>query len=308
MKEFTEGKIIDSHLHILPPARTAGLVRWIKNIFGSHPSREDCTPGQTISELRECGVTTACNFVFPLNKDETESLNQFNRELGDRFEFVIPFGSFHPGNDNLKGIVEDCLVKRELAGIKVHPHVQNFELFSPQFQPVFEILNELGRPLFAHTGFDRFYDRATDINYLKRVLEEFTDMPVVLVHSLIPDFNLAYELIRDYPQIYLDLTNVISAVRWSTDPPEWLDTGHFEIPGLKENLDYFYRMIEEFSKRIMFGTDHPAGMGSPAQIYEDFRSFNFPEKTCRNILCDTARTLIEKHCPHKYYNRVSKTT
>ncbi|MBN1288850.1 MAG: amidohydrolase family protein [Actinobacteria bacterium] len=293
--------LIDSHLHILPPDRSAGLVRWVKNIFGYHPSDEDCSADQMVSELRECGVRAAFNFVFPLREDETESLNMFNREICGEYRCLIPFGSFHPANPDKMKIIDDCLVKMELAGIKVHPHVQGFNLFSPEFRPVFKILNELGRPLFVHTGFDRFYDRTTDIDYLKRVLEEFPGMPVILVHALIPDFDTAYELMKEYPQIYLDLTNVVSAVRWLTGPPGWLRPGRFEIPGLKDKLDYFYRLVEGFSGRIMFGTDHPAGMGSPAMIYEDFRSFKFPEEACRNILSGTAQSLLKKYCPPKYF-------
>ncbi|MBN2168207.1 MAG: amidohydrolase [Actinobacteria bacterium] len=291
---------IDSHLHILPPERSAGLVRWVKNIFGYHPSNENCTPDLTVSELRECGVQAAFNFVFPLREDETCSLNRFNRKLGDRLDFIIPFGSFHPANTDIGKTINDCLIEMELAGIKVHPHVQGFNLFSPEFHPVFERLNALGRPLVAHTGYDYFYGRATDIDYLRRVLEKFPGMPVVLVHSFIPHFDIAYEFIKNYPQVYLDFTNVVSALSWSIKPPEWLVPGNFEIPGLNDYLDYFYQLADEFSERIMFGTDHPAGMGSPAQIYKDFNNFNFTGKARQDMLFGTAKKFVEKHCPCKY--------
>ncbi|MBK5093713.1 MAG: hypothetical protein JJE48_09390, partial [Actinobacteria bacterium] len=71
---------LDCHIHILPPARIRGLVRWIKKPFPEHPSCEDMTPEDILEDLRECGVGTVFNLVFPLKEEETESLNEFSRE------------------------------------------------------------------------------------------------------------------------------------------------------------------------------------------------------------------------------------
>lgn len=294
--EYAAGGIWDSHVHILPPERTRGLVRWIKRAFPGHPSTEDMTPERILSDVRECGTTTVFNMVFPLEEPETDELNLFSREIGRTYDNVVPFGSLHAGTPNKDRVAEQCLTEYGLAGIKLHPYVQRFEAFSPFFEPLYRKLDELKRPLVVHTGFDVFYRRTQDLAYLKGVLERYPDMPVVLVHALFPRFELAGELLSEHANVYLDLTNVISAVRfYREEPPEgWsteLDTGE-----MARNLDYFFDILDKYSHRMMFGTDHPAGMGSPREIYGDFDSFDFEPDVRANLLGNTARGFLAECC------------
>ncbi len=287
--------IVDSHIHILPPNRSRSLVRWIKRVFPGHPSSEEITPEEMLDELRACGVRRFFNLVFPLKEEETEPLNAWSRDVAASSEEITGFGSLHVGTPRKDEVTERCLCEYGLAGMKLHPYVQLFEAFSPEFEPMFAKLEELGRPFVVHTGFDIFYRQTQDLGYLRRILERHEGMPVVLVHSLFPRFGLARELMREYPQLYLDMTNSVSAVRWFTDAPEnWVDAVEGEL--LAENLEYFRPLVTEYSGRIMFGTDHPVGMGSPEQIYDDLDSFGFPERVRDDLLGGTALRFLADHC------------
>ena len=288
-------KIVDSHIHILPPKRTRGLVRWIKKIFPEHPATEDVTPDEVLGELRDCGVTSFFNLVFPLKEEETEGLNAWSRDIADSSPDITGFGSLHMETPRKDEVTERCMVEYGLAGMKLHPYVQLFEAFSPEFEPMFGKLEELGRPFIVHTGFDVFYRQTQDFDYLRSILERHPDMPLVLVHSLFPRFALARELMDGYPQLYLDLTNAVSAVRWYSESPDhWVDAT--EGKDLADNLEYFRPLVEEYSSRIMFGTDHPVGMGSPAQIYADLEWFGFSPEVNSDLLGRTARSFLEAHC------------
>ena len=296
MSEHNAREIWDSHIHILPPSRTRGLVRWIKKAFPDHPSTEDMTPERILSDVRECGVTTVFNMVFPINEDETEKLNEFSREIGLTYDNVVPFGSLHADTPRKDEVAQRCLVECGLAGIKLHPYVQGFEAFSPVFEPLYGKLNELKRPLLVHTGFDVFYNQDQDLDYLRGILERYPGMPVVLVHSLFPRFRLAGELMGEHENLYLDMTNVISAVRFYRDsPPERWST-EVDAAAMADNIDYFFDVLKRYSHRTMFGTDHPAGMGSPQQIYADFDSFDFDPVISANLLVNTARGFLRKCC------------
>jgi uncharacterized protein len=287
--------IVDSHIHILPPRRTRGLVRWIKKIFPEHPATEDVTPDEVLGQLRDCGVGTFFNLVFPLKEEETEDLNVWSREIAASSPDITGFGSLHIETPRKDEVTERCMVDLGLAGMKLHPYVQLFEAFSPEFEPMFRRLAELGRPFVVHTGFDVFYRQTQDFDYLRGILERYPAMPVVLVHSLFPRFELARELMDDYPQLYLDMTNAVSAVRWYSESPEnWVDA--MEGKDLALNIEYFRPLIEENSGRIMFGTDHPVGMGSPEQIYDDLAWFEFPPEVRADLLGSTARSFLEAHC------------
>lgn len=299
---MTEGRvkgaaepIWDSHVHLLPERRTRSLVRWIKKAFPGHPSREDFTQDDIIADLKGCGVQVIFNLVFPLEEEETEPLNDFSAEVARSYDFVVPFGSMHAETPRKEEVAERCLVDRGLAGIKLHPYVQGFEAFSPGFEPLYRKLNELERPFIVHTGFDVFYRKSQDLSYLRGILDRYPEMPVVLVHSLFPRFRLAYELMVEHEHLYIDMTNVLSAVRWYLESPPgaW---PREEVELLERNLEHFHELVGNYSERIMFGTDHPAGMGSPEQIYADFESFAFKPQVRRNLLGATARRFLEECC------------
>lgn len=285
------GVVWDSHAHLLPGDRSRSLVRWIKKSFPGHPSCEGMTHDDIIADLKACGVEVIFNFVFPLKEEETEGLNAFSAEVGRRYDFIVPFGSMHAGTPRKDEVAERCIDALGLAGIKLHPYVQGFEAFSQGFEPLYRKLNELERPLVVHTGFDFFYRKSQDLDYMGSMLGRYPEMPVVLVHSLFPRFRLAYELMEQHERLYIDMTNVLSAVRWYLGAPEgaW---PREEVELLEDNMDWFYTLIDDHSNRIMFGTDHPAGMGSPSQIYADFESFGFTPDARRNLLGATARTFL----------------
>jgi predicted TIM-barrel fold metal-dependent hydrolase len=289
------GEIIDAHVHLLPERRTRSLVRWVKKFYPAHPTSEEITLDEVLADLAGCGVDTVFNMVFPLKVEETESLNLFSKEISERYDNVVGFGSLHIETPAKDEVAERCMVEYGLAGIKLHPYAQRFEVFSPEFDPLYRKLDELGRPCAVHTGFDLFYGRTQDLNYLRGILERYPNMPVVLVHALFPRFKLAYELLSEYPQVYLDMTNAITSMRWYEDSPDfWRDKlGGEEI---ERNLDHFHLLFERFSSRMMFGTDHPVGMGRPAQIYADLEWFGFDPEVKANLLGQTARAFYEAHC------------
>lgn len=240
-------------------------------------------------------METFFNLVFPLKEEETEALNTWSRDIAASYPDITGFGSLHAQTPRKDEVTERCMVEYGLAGMKLHPYVQLFEAFSPVFEPMYRKLSELRRPFVVHTGFDIFYRQSQDIDYLRGVLERYPDMPVVLVHSLFPRFELAHELMGEHPQLYIDMTNAVSAVRWySESPGNWVDITEGEH--ILANLEHFEPLIEEYSSRIMFGTDHPAGMGSPGQIYADLDWFGFSPEINADLLGRTARSFLEAHC------------
>lgn len=286
--------MIDSHIHVMPQYRTDGLVRWIRKAFPEHPSREGIGPDEIIAQLRENGMEAAFNFVFPLKEEETGPLNEFSRRLADRYPFLVPFGSMHADTADKAGAAELCVTELGLAGIKIHPYAQRFEVFRDDFEPMFEVLERHGRPFVVHTGFDAFYNRTQDLSGLERILDAHPGMPVILVHALFPRFALAYRLMSRHPLLYLDMTNVPGTIvlydrfaREGWTAPDELST---------EDRDHLDGLLREFGARIMFGTDHPVGMGSPARIYADLEALEPGPTAWRDLTFNAALAFLERHC------------
>jgi uncharacterized protein len=288
-----DGPTWDAHLHIMPPERTAGLVRWMLKAFPEHQASQDITPDEIIGDLASVGITRAFNFVFPLREEETEPLNLFNREIGRSYPQLVPFGSMHIETPDKGEAAERFILEYGLAGIKLHPYAQRFEAFCREFEPMYARLDQLGKPLFVHTGFDAFYGRTQDLAHLETILSRFPRMQVVMVHSLFPRFRLARELVSSHENAWLDMTNSLSMVKWyrALDGNPWSD--HFGDEPEAE-MGAFEPLVDEFSEKILFGTDHPVGMGTIEQIYDDLESFGFSDKVKMDLTGRSALALLKK--------------
>jgi uncharacterized protein len=291
--ESTSAPSWDAHIHILPAARTASLVRWLQRAFPGSSARQDITAREILADLEACGIQGAFNFVFPLRPEETEPLNLFSREVGLRYPQVVPFGSVHLETPRKDEVAERCICEYGLAGIKLHPYAQRFEVFCSDFEPLYRKLDEIKKPLFVHTGFDAFYGQSQDLDYLRGMLERYPGMPVVLVHSLFPRLRLARELIAGYEQLWLDMTNSLSMVRWFRDAGGNAWNEHYGEEAEAE-MECFEPLVAEFSSRVLFGTDHPVGMGTVAQIYADLDSFGFDPTVRANLAGGAAQSFLEK--------------
>jgi hypothetical protein len=288
---------IDPHVHILPPRRMRGLVRWVKKFTPDHPVSEEITAEEILEGLRSAGITVFFNLVFPLWEEETKDLNRFNFELCSSIPGALPFGSLHIENEFKEEETRRCIEEYGFVGMKLHPFAQRFPAFDPAMDPLFAVLNQHGRPLLVHTGFDLFYGMNLEKDNLIRVLESYPHMPILMVHSLFPHFKLARELLERYPQVWMDMTNSISCMRiyeeWGSLgiplPPQ---AASLEVEEVKANREYFDLLFEAYPHRILYGTDYPVGFGNHRQLLDDLLFFGFPEETVRKILMDNVISFL----------------
>ena len=263
--------------------------------MGAESHLEDLAPEEMLDEMKACGVRNVFNLVFPLSEEETEGINIWSKEIGDRFDNVIPFGSMHIETRRKDEVAERCMSEYSLAGFKFHPHAQGFELFSQPFEPFFRKLDELKGPVIVHTGFDALYGRSTDLEYLRGVLERYPDIVIALAHSLFPKFRLAYEMMGEYPHLYADMTYVIPFLKHFKEASKEDLVAFPEDPEeVLANIDYFDALLQDHSERIMLGTDYPVGFGSPSRIYEEFLAFGLGEDIKANLLRNTARRFVRE--------------
>jgi hypothetical protein len=68
----------------------------------------------------------------------------------------------------------------------------------------------------------------------------------------------------------------------------------------KLDIDEIKVGMEHHCRRIMFGSDHPAGMGSVQQILDDFHGFGLADDANEYILYRTAASFLQAHCGTYY--------
>ncbi len=294
--EPTDHPIIDPHVHILPPRRMRGLIRWLKK-FAPSFVEEDLTAEEALQGLADADIGTFFNLVFPLWEEETAELNLWNRDFCRGVPGAIPFGSVHIETPDKAAETERCIVQYGFAGMKLHPYAQRFDAFALEMRGLYEVLDHYGKPLLVHTGYDVFYGQEQDRSAMEETFRRYPRIPVVLVHSLFPEFELASRWLQEFPQLYLDMTNVFSSLRvFKQGAYSGVLVEAEEFPAdlqmIEDNYPAFLRLFEEFPNRIIYGSDYPVGMGRHEQLYEDLTFFELPPETERRLLFTNARRLL----------------
>ncbi len=279
---------IDAHVHVLPPKRLAGLMRWIHKAHPQHPVPGDVTEADIIADLRRESVTRFFNFAYPLKPHETGPLNDFNLEFCSRTPEAVPFGSMHVENPDKPAIAAQ-LFDRGFVGLKFHPFVQKFDPWDERMEELYAYLEDVGRPVFLHTGFEDWYKLEMPPEKLEGIMSRHPKLAAVFVHMMFPALEDAWRLLDDYPNLYMDATNVLATFRPELEPILLAWTGRNDL------WEVFCEGLEKHAGRVLFGSDHPAGMGSLRQIYADLDNPGLPDRIRRSLACNAPMNFLQKY-------------
>ena len=131
---------------------------------------------------------------------------------------------------------------------------------------------------------------------LARMVEKYPKTPFVFVHMMFPDIELAFNLLDHHPELTLDTTNCFIAFTPQFEP--LLDAAG----GASKMRDIFYEGLCRHEGRVLFGSDHPAGMGSLEQIYKDMESFDLPDSARKALISDAPANFVKSFVPNfKFY-------
>lgn len=278
--------IIDAHTHILSQRRLDGLSIWLGQVLPHHPlAGKPFSIDFVINDLLRKGVNYIFNLVFPMNPSETEELNLFSYDLSKKYHVIIPFGSLHIENEDKKGIVHRCIKELGLSGFKLHPYVQGFYPDDERLYPAYEMMEEFGTVINIHTGFEAAYPKrkvTITRSTIEKLVKAFPSLTFIISHMFYPRLDDAVYLLENYSNVYVDTTNIFSAIV------------HDEKNGLNRGREreILIDTLHKWSKRSVFGSDHPAGMSDLDTILSDFNSFNLNNDLKRDLLFETADILV----------------
>lgn len=279
--------LIDVHVHLLPPWRLSKLMQWMHRLYPHHPVPVSVTLDECIGHYRRLGADYLFNLAYPIFPTETEELIDFNADLRRRHPWIVPWGSLHVQNQDKGRIVERCIVQQDFLGLKFHPFIQRFDPLDPRMFEAYQRLQDLGRPVVFHTGFEEMYGGSLPVATMEELVRSFPRLTFVFAHSLFPEFDEAWRMVDRYDNVWLEMTNVFSVLWDERYPP-----GSVE-PDRKKLLDG----IATWSERVMFGSDHPAGMGSLEEIYRTLEVLGLSETVRENLLGETARRFVLRFKP-----------
>ncbi len=233
--------VIDAHVHVFPHNLFSAVQKW----FDEHAwhIRYQLTTSQIFDFLVSRGISHIIALQYAHKPGIARHLNRYMlekcRQYGDR---VTGLATVFPGEENAEDILQEAF-DSGLKGVKLHAHVQCFDMNSAPMNRLYECCRTNRKPLVMHIGREPKSPAYLCDPYalcradkLEKVINDFPDLNVCVPHLGFDETDDYRKLIEKYDNLWLDTTMVL--------------TDYFQ---LKEKIDLGrYR-----SDRIMYGSDFP---------------------------------------------------
>ncbi|MBW1899579.1 MAG: amidohydrolase family protein [Deltaproteobacteria bacterium] len=233
--------VVDAHVHVFPEDLFRAIWKWFDE-FG-WPVRYQMSSEKILEFLLSRGVNHVVAFQYAHKPGISRDLNNYIAGLCKTFSGkVTGMATVFPGEKGAADILAEAF-KSGLQGVKLHAHVQCFDMSSKEMELIYDICSSHEKPLVMHAGREPKSPGYSCDPYLickaeklERVLKEFPDLKVCVPHLGADEF-LAYKyLIEKYDNLWLDTAMAITDYLPGENP----------VP-----------LAELRSDRIMYGSDFP---------------------------------------------------
>lgn len=234
-------RVIDAHVHIFPDKIFSAVRNW----FDAHAwkIRYQEKSADLISFLLDHGVSRVVALQYAHKPGIARSLNQYMSDTCQAFQGrVLGIATVFPGEKEGVAILEQAF-DEGLAGVKLHAHVQCFDMNQPEMTPLYGVCARENKPMILHVGQEPKSDHYLCDPYeicradkLEKVLKAFPTLKICVPHLGFDEIDPYKALIEKYDNLWLDTAMVL--------------TDYFP-QGNRVGLET-YRM-----DRIMYGSDFP---------------------------------------------------
>jgi predicted TIM-barrel fold metal-dependent hydrolase len=194
-------------------------------------------------------------------------------------DVLIPFGSVDPHGASALDAARDLVEDHGVRGFKFHPSLQDFQPNSPQYFPLYELLENMGVPAIFHTGQTgigaglpggRGIKLAlSDPLLLDEVAAAFPDLTLILAHAGMPWYENAMAMATHKSNVFIDLSG------WS---PKYFPSG-------------LIRAATSYLRtKFLFGSDFP--VITPERWLRDFEGLEIADEVRPLILKDNAAGVL----------------
>lgn len=233
--------VIDAHVHIFPRSMFSAVWKWFDD-NGWH-IRYQMTSPRVFEFLLSHGIQHIIAFQYAHKPGIANMLNTYMAEKCSLFtNGVTGLATVFPGEPHAEKLLQDAF-DSGLGGLKLHAHVQCFDMNSDHMNHLYECCRINKKPVVMHVGREPKSSayrcdpyRLCSAEKLEHIVKDFPDLKICVPH-LGFDEILAYKrMIEKYDNLWLDTTMAIA--------------DYFPIKG---EIDLScYR-----SDRVMYGSDFP---------------------------------------------------
>lgn len=259
--------IIDFHTHIFPDKIAERALSVLADKSGISP----CTDGRAETAARFAasrGVDKSVALSIATNEKQMTNVNDFAISLIDT-DF-IPFGSVYPKSNSAVGEV-DRIAEAGIAGIKLHPEYQQFEVSDIRCFKIVERAAHHGLIVLFHAGKDVAYPDTLNApaRSLRRLADTFPEAKLVFAHLG------GYKTGKDT----MDMLVGCSA---------YFDTACMASAFCESEAREI--ICAHGADKILFGSDCP--WEDPAVTYSYLKRLDLPPNDMELIVCKNAQRLL----------------
>lgn len=234
-------KVIDAHVHIFPIDIFKAIRRWFDE--NAWHIRYQLSTSEVFDFLLSHGVSHIIALQYAHTSGIARDLNHYIVKKCQQYSGrVTGIATVYPGEQDAGMILQEAF-DSGLGGLKLHAHVQCFNIDSDDTDLIFDICQSNNKPVVIHIGKEPKSPayrcdpyKICGADKLERVLNDFPNLKICVPHL---GFSETYEyrtLIEKYDNLWLDTTMVL--------------TDYFNI---EERIELKEYRIE----RIMYGSDFP---------------------------------------------------
>lgn len=233
--------VVDAHVHIFPHDVFSAVRHW----FDEHAwrIRYPLRTSEVFEFLLARGIGHVVALQYAHKPGMADGLNRYLiqkcREYPGR---ISGLATVFPGEDGAERILREAFASG-LAGLKLHAHVQCFDMNADEMQPLYELCQTYDKPIVMHVGREPKSEayrcdpyQICSVDKLQRVLMGYTRLKVCVPHLGFDEIDAYRHLIEKYDTLWLDTTMVL--------------TDYFPI---QEPVDLRRYRLE----RVMYGSDFP---------------------------------------------------
>ncbi len=233
--------VIDAHVHIFPRDIFSAVRKWFDE--NAWHIRYRMTSSRIFDFLLSHGIKHIIALQYAHKPGIAGQLNKYMSEKCKEYDSrVTGMATVFPGEENDGKILQEAF-DSGLGGLKLHAHVQCFDMNSEHMNRLYECCRINKKPVVMHVGREPKSTayrcdpyKLCNAEKVENILKDFPDLKICVPHLGFDETEAYRKMIEKYDNLWLDTTMVI--------------TDYFQFEG-KIDLGS-YR-----SDRIMYGSDFP---------------------------------------------------
>ena len=268
--------VVDAHVHVFPDPIFKAVWGWFQE-YG-WPIRYQLTSENLIQYLLSRGIAHIVALQYAHKAGIARDLNAYMAGLCRLFPGkVTGMATVFPGEPDAGVILKEAF-NLGLSGVKLHTHVQCFDMQSDAMDQVCAVCEQAGKPMVVHAGqepkspayhCDPYVLCSADKT--ERLLKQYPALKMCVPHLGMGEFDAYRRLIEEYDTLWLDTTMAI--------------TDYFP-------MDAEISLADMRTDRIMYGTDFPNIPYAWDRELKKLMEHSLGPEALTNILGGNARALF----------------